>query len=384
MDRKLLQAHLTARHLALKRRWALLLSGAFNPYPPPPAGTTLSPSCEHLADYERAPLSLSWSRAGIPDPAQWQAVARAKLIALIGYEHRQGRPVPIHQTDFALPGGLQRRRFYLRARDNRDLPVDLVWQGPCRSPRPVMLCLHGHNAGAHLSWGEARMPADPLKIANGADYAVQAASRGYVAVCLEQACFGERREQDIEHPSAHPCFDAAHHALLLGRTLLGERVSDVSSVIDWLETGSSGIALDHRRIYAMGNSSGGDTSVYAAAVDPRITGIIAGGCVGFFRTTIGRRAACPDAIIPGILNWLEYDDILALCAPRTVLAVSGRTDHIYPFAQVEAVVNSTSAVYRAVGAEKNLRAVPGPHGHRFYPEVAWPAFEEITQQRPPG
>ncbi len=381
MGSALLMAHIRGRYLALKRRLALLTIGSFAPYPPAPDGIKLSPSWEHFAAYDTAPLRLSWTRAGMSDPAQWQRAARAKLAELLGYETSRTKPAVAVQVDFSLPGGLRRRRVYLKCRETRIIPVDLVWNGSNRPRQPVMLCLQGHNSGAHLSWGEARMPADPLKIASGADYALQAVRRGYVAVCIEQACFGERRELEIADPSPHACFDAAHHALLLGRTLLGERVTDVSSVIDWLEADSAGIALDSGRVHAMGNSSGGDTSVYAAAVDTRIKGVIASGCLGFFRTTIGRRAACPDAIIPGILNWLEYDDIVALCAPRAFLGISGLTDHIYPFRETEAVISSASAIYRAFGADRNLRAVPGPHGHRFYPEVAWPVFEEMKKQQ---
>jgi hypothetical protein len=95
--------------------------------------------------------------------------------------------------------------------------------------------------GAHLSWGEARMPPDPVKIAAGLDFARQAAGNGYVAVCVEQRCFGERRERALHPRSADPCVDSFLHGLLLGRTLVGDRAGDVSAVVDWLEAG--GLAL---------------------------------------------------------------------------------------------------------------------------------------------
>ena len=41
------------------------------------------------------------------------------------------------------------------------------------------------------------------------------------------ASFGERGERRQEQVSPHPCHDAAMHSLMLGRTLLGERVYDV-------------------------------------------------------------------------------------------------------------------------------------------------------------
>lgn len=385
MTLKQLRAHIQARRLALKRRLALAFHGRFDPTPPP-RDMALSPSRAHFADYQSAPLRLSWrtalsgkgsSEIDRSEVASWQESARAKLAELTGYSRRE-TPIPAGPPrDFSLPGGLTRRRVYLHVDANADVPVDLVWTNDTAALRPVMLCLHGHNAGAHLSWGEARWPADPLKIVQGADYALQAAARGFVAVCIEQSCFGERREREIARPSAHPCFDAAHHALLLGRTLLGERVADVSSVIDWLMAGDPGAPLDAAEIYAMGNSTGGEVALYTGALDTRLAGVIASGCIGYFRDNIGRRAACPDAIVPGILEWMEADDIVALAAPRPVLAVSGVDDHIYPFAGVEAVIEEAANVYRELGAEGALAAAAGAGGHRFYPDVAWPRFMEM-------
>ncbi len=373
-----LRTQAQARALALKRRLSLFFTGGFDPYPQAPDGVSLSPSRAHFSDYGEAPLKLSWRRAGIGDAGAWQAAARAKLAELTGHRRRDDAPVARHEDESQLGPGLRRRALYLRVAADIDVPVNLVWSPADAGPRPVMLCLHGHNSGAHLSWGETRMPADPLKIAEGADYARQAAARGYLAVCVEQSCFGERREREMRRRNPAPCADAANHALLLGRTLLGERTSDVSSVVDWVAGGGAGIEVDLTRLHAMGNSTGGDVAVYAAALDPRITGVIASGCVGLLRDTTGRHNACPDAIVPGVLNWLEYDDVLALIAPRPLLAISGVRDHIYPFARLETAVAGAKAVYAALGAESNLRAASGPGGHRFYPELTWPKFLDLV------
>jgi len=372
-----------ARRLALKRRLALAAGRGFDPYPPPPTGTALSPSAAHIAAYARAPLRLAWARAGIADPRDWQATARAKLAALMGYDAKRPPPEARHFTDSRLDAGaglgrLLRRRVYLRVREATDVPVDLVWQESGAEPLPVMLCLQGTNAGAHLSWGEVRMPADPLKIAAGLDHARQAAARGYAAVCIEQACFGERCERQLAPRSADPCIDAANHALLLGRTLLGERASDLSSVIDWLAKGAPGPALDMARLHVMGNSAGGTTAVFTAALDKRIGSVLAGGCVGFFRETIARRAdPSGQNVIPGILDWLEFDDVVALIAPRPVFAISGDADHIFPAAGVEAVIDSARAVYAALGAGHAIAAAKAQGGHRFYPEQSWQGFEAL-------
>jgi dienelactone hydrolase len=375
-----LSPEIYARALALKRRLTRLLGGEFDPYPPPPEELSLNPSDGHYAAYDDAPLALSWLRAGLSDVSAWQSIARAKLEEITGYNNPGTVPTIRHDRQFELPGGLVRRQVYIAAAPGEDIPVNLISTRESPTPRPVMICLHGTNSGAHLSWGQSLMPADPLKIRDGADYALQAVARGYLAVCIEQRCFGERREQRIKEPGQ--CATAANHALLLGRSLVGERVSDVSVVINWLASGAADTSLDLTRLHVLGNSSGGTTAVYAAALDLRIQAVLASGCIGFIRDTIGRRRNDQgQAVVPGILKWFEFDDVVALAAPRAFVGIAGKQDHIFPFGQCEAVIERAARVYAALGARNAIRAVAGESSHRFYPESAWPAFESVLNNR---
>ncbi len=346
-----------------------------------PLGVFLSPSEADSAAYDAAPIALTWATSHNGDTVAWQGRARKKLRELLGVSAvplpKEALPVPGQES--ALPGGVRRRTVYLPVALRRHVPVTIVWSAThAREVRPVMLCLQGHTSGAHISWGESRVPIDNLRLENGGDYAIQAVAHGYVAVCIEQIAFGERSERCVAHRWDHPCVDACNRALLLGRTVLGDRVCDVSATIDWLNSEPFNLpAFDARTIYAMGNSAGGETALFTAAMDDRISAVIASGCVGSYRTTSGTRRTCPDTILPGMLNWLEYEDIVALCAPRRVLVVSGRDDHIYPFNLAERCVEAARPAFAALGAENCLHAVSGQAGHRFYPEIAWPIFIDL-------
>ncbi|MDP6588520.1 MAG: alpha/beta hydrolase family protein [Alphaproteobacteria bacterium] len=376
-----LPVSLHVKTLAVKRRIARLLGGADDPYPVPPGDVCLSPSECHIHDYDDVPLRLSWRNGGERNAAEWQHAAGAKLAELSGYSRPERCPRARHEQSHGLPGNLIRKSCYLSAGAARDIPIHVIFNPSLKQRLPVMICLQGTNSGIHLSWGEVRLPIDVERIQRGAPNALQAASRGYMAVAVEQACFGERRERRIAKPSPDPCIDAANHALLLGRTLLGERVSDISAVINWLESGAHGMALDLARLHIMGNSSGGTTALFSAALDKRITAALLGGCVGYFRDTIARRAdSSGQNVIPGILNWLEIDDVLALAAPIPVLLFAGREDHIWPYAGAEAVAESARAVYRELGAPDRLRAAPAEGGHSYHPDVAWPAFEALLSE----
>lgn len=362
--------------VALKRRLALAFRGDFDPYPEPPPDVRLNPYAENLAAAARPELALSWFHAG-GDPAAWQGKVRTKLSDLCGYRRPDTRPTVLHAETIS---GSGHRRFYLRLFPDVDVPVDVLWPEKAATPAPVMICLQGTNSGAHLSWAEVRMPPDPVKIASGLDFAHQAVANGYIAVCVEQRCFGMRREQSLTPRSEDPCVDAFHHALLFGRTLVGDRASDVSAVIDWLSTADLGIAIDLSRLHILGHSAGGTVAIHAAALDDRLKAVIASGCLGpITDTLLTRRDRAGQNVIPGQLKWFELSDVVALCAPRPVLAVSGDSDHIFPFRGVEKVVDAARPVYEALGAEGALRALSFPDGHRFDPARIWPAFTELLK-----
>jgi hypothetical protein len=373
--------------MELMRRLRLLRRESEARFPVVPNGVFLNPSDADFMAYAIAPLALTFQRAAENDPIGWQTKVRAKLTELLGIQPVSSRidGSPVIGTPATMSGGLRRQTAYLPTAPRRHVPITFVWNPATVSqPLPVMLCLQGHNSGAHISWGEARFPADRQRLSNGGDFAIQAVFHSHVAVCIEQIAFGERREQALHHHWDHPCVDACNRALLLGRTVLGDRVADVMAVIDWLRTRPGDLpGLDTDRIRAMGNSAGGETALYAAALDPRIEAVIASGCVGAWRKTSGTRRTCPDTVVPGVLAWIEYSDLLALCAPRPLLVVSGVGDHIYPFHLAAECAADARPAYAAFSAAHRLRVLPGPDGHRFYPDIAWPAFMELIKSNAP-
>lgn len=363
--------------LALRRKAAALARREHDPYPPPPDGVRLSPSLEHFAAYEKAPLALSWDPAGEAGVEAWQSQARTRLKELLGV--RWGlRPRAHHPEEASPAGGLLRRRVYLRVADERDVPVFLIRREPLERPAPVLLYLSGSTSGVHVGWGEARIPADYLLLGVGADMARQAAGRGYLVVCVEQACFGERLERALSPRSEDRCVDAANHALLLGRCLLGEQVADMVSVVDWLLEGGTGFDPDPERIHLFGHSSGGTVAVYTAAVDPRVRAAFCSGCLGPIRKGVGRRRNPGGAaVVPGILNWMDTADVVALSAPRPFIGISGERDHIYPFEGVREVIEAAGRVYGALGRRDRIAAVAGPRGHQYYPRETWAAVDRM-------
>jgi len=364
--------------MVARRRVKALLGRPEVSYPPVGNGLFLSPSESHRAKMGETKPQLSYAAVGGADVSEWQHQARAKLATLAGYDHMAAIPEEVHQASMAVPSGYHSTAHYLRVAPARDIPVHVITRTDGALPGRVMICLHGTNSGAHLSWGDVRLPADHERLARGADFALQAASRGWLAVVIEQSCFGERRELKLPKRSADPCIDAANHALLLGRTLIGERASDVSAVINWLHAGNPPNRPRDDQIFVLGHSSGGSAALLAAALDPRIAGVVASGCVGFLRDTLMTRAdGSGQNVIPGILKWLEMDDLVGLCAPRPTLLISATHDHIWPANGMAAVADSAAAIFTATGARDRLHCVTVDGGHRFYPDETWRAVEDL-------
>ena len=69
----------------------------------------------------------------------------------------------------------------------------------------------------------------PFAVEGDRDFALGCMARGYASLCIEQRSFGERREQAQAQVSTHGCHDAAMQALLVGKTLAGERAAGVLS-----------------------------------------------------------------------------------------------------------------------------------------------------------
>ena len=352
-------------------------------YPPRPEGTKLSPSQGLGAATQAITRNNAFDVTNI---SKWQLDARNRLAEMLGYTKPEAVPETIAQrgptTVESDRHDLERMTYYLRVRPDTDVPVTTVVRKDRGGPLPVFILLAGSTSGVHLGWGEAKVPIDHHRLSIGADMARQAAHRGYLAICVEQIGYGERGERDLPKKSPDRTIDVAVHAVLLGQSLQGLKTMDVSAAIDWLESPESPFEINRDRIFLFGHSSGGTTAQYAAALDPRIKGVLASGSVRRVREiTATRGNANGEYAIPSFLTQFESDDIVALVAPRPFIGLSGSNDHIFPFDAVERVVEGARPAFAAFGATEKLMAVRAPHGHRYYAGESWAAWKAVIDPK---
>lgn len=246
-----------------------------------------------------------------------------------------------------------------------------------KPPYAFMICLQGHSTGMHNSIAVDREDeTKTIRVPGDRDFALGCMSRGVAAFCIEQRSFGERRETVQRQVSPHGCHDAVMQGLMLGRTLLSQRVFDVDRGIDYLESRGD---VDFKTLGVMGNSGGGTISLFSAALLPRIRLAMPSCYFCTFRDSIMSICHCADNYIPGLYQYAEMADVMGLFAPRPVVIVAGKKDTIFPVSGVRKAFHQLKRIYRAAGAEKHCHLIIGEEGHRFYAKAAWSkALTEIS------
>ncbi len=337
----------------------------------------LAPSVFHgyLMAHTKQPLAY---RGG--DVVIWRRRLRAKLRQLIGEMPVKRVPLNVRtlwRRDHPL-GTIE--KIIYTAEPYADVPAYICLPKAVSPPYAFMVCLQGHTTGMHNSIAvDQRNEGKAISVEGDRDFALGCMSRGIAAVCIEQRSMGERKENLQKQVSPHPCHDAVLHSLMLGRTLLGERIFDVDRAIDYLEARGD---VDFRCLGIMGNSGGGLTSIYSAALLPRIRFAIPSGMFCTFQDSIMSIYHCADNYVPSLYQYAELPDVMGLFVPRPVVIVAGKKDEIIPVHGVRKAYRQLKKIYRAAGAESHCHLVVGNEGHRFYAELAWPkALMEIKYLR---
>ena len=337
--------------------------------------------CAWVAGSGRA-ATQGQERSPCPPPAlqfdphrnfqQWQAELRQRLIQILAVAPRRDVPLQSVVERDAETGQYTIDRIRFTSEPNEVVPGYLLRPKHVRPPYPVMICLQGHSPGMHISIGRAKTKAEQESIAGGRDIALQAVANGWAALAIEQRAFGQRAEKGVR------CQDAALRALHRGRPLTGQRVLDVIRAVDFIATQPD---LDAARIGCMGNSMGGTVSFYAACVEPRITLAVVSCSFCTFADSWLSLPHCACGYLPGIAQVADMPDLAGLIAPRHLLIVAGKKDAIARFEGVEKGFRLAREIFAAAGSRDRVQLLAAEGGHRFYPDLAWPAVSKVLDRR---
>ncbi|MES2309515.1 MAG: alpha/beta hydrolase family protein [Verrucomicrobiota bacterium] len=337
----------------------------------------LSPSDYHRHLMEKTKPLMGFEKS-IQDPKNWQKRLRKKVKELIGI-------IPSTKCDLRVrslwkknhPLGSIEKISYT-SEPYSDVTAYVCLPKNVKPPFLFTICLQGHSTGAHKSIGVQREDESKTEAVEGdRDFGLYCMSRGIAALCIEQRCFGERREQKQKCASSHECHDAAMHSLMLGKTLLGERLYDVDRGIDYLASRGD---VQMKKIGVTGDSGGGMISLFAAALLPRISFAMPACYFCTFKESIMSIYHCTDNYIPGLYRYAEMADIAGLITPKPVVMVAGKDDDLFPLQGTKRAFKDLQKIYQQFGAEENCRLVIGNEGHRFYAREGWDVLLPLIQK----
>ena len=227
--------------------------------------------------------------------------------------------------------------------------------------------------------GRPIYPGDEELISEGdRDFARQIIREGYAALVMEQRGFGSRKsdhELRVRPDASCTCTHPAMVAMLMGRTMIGERVWDISRAIDILENFPE---IDVERVAVMGNSGGGTAAYYAACMDERIKMVMPSCAVCTYKRSITAKRHCACNYIPGIAKYFDMGDLACLIAPRKLIVVAGEKDNGFFIDGVREAYSTIEKIYRETGVPENCRLIVGAEGHRFYADPSWKVFKEMS------
>ena len=305
------------------------------------------------------------------DFQKWKMAARDKLSQLLGMDKFKKVPHEFNVEYKKKIDGATEIRFTYQSEAGYYVPCHLWLPDGVKKP-PLMICLQGHSKGMHISLGRPKFEGDEKSISEGdRDFCVRAVKEGFAAISLEQRNFGECGGDE----NGPRCFESAMTALLMGRTTIGERVWDVSRLIDVIIEKFAD-EIDTENICCMGNSGGGTATAYLAALEDRITLAMPSCAMCTFKDSIGAMTHCACNYVPTISEYFDMNDLMSMAYPKYFIQVSGIEDPIFPLFGAEQVFEKGKQTYEAFKEGYRCTLVKGNGGHRFYADDAWPVVRK--------
>jgi len=304
----------------------------------------------------------------------WKARAFDQLNHLLGLPFEDCDPC-VHIEYTADFDDFTEIRFMVQTELDYFVPCHLLIPKNVALPAPLTLSLSGHGGGMHVSLGRIKQDADREALESWFHRAtaLRAVREGRCALVLEARNFGESSLNGY----GTSCTEAGKIALLMGRTIIGERVWDAMRVLDVV--GEQFAQVDMSNILCTGNSGGGTATFYLACLDERIT--VAAPCcsVCTYEDSIAAMPHCLCNHIPSIRKYFEMGDLAGLIAPRRLIVAAGAQDSIFPLFGVKRAYKQIEFIYESAGCPERCALVVGDKGHLNYADLIYEKFYQMTE-----
>ena len=216
------------------------------------------------------------------------------------------------------------------------------------APRPAVLAVHGHGTTKDTIGTPGGIVGS--EGAEGADYAHRLAAAGLVVLAPDLRGFGERADWTPE--DHYHCDVDLVNGILVGTTPFAQNLWDMARCIDVLQALPY---VDGDRIGACGWSYGGTISLFLSAWDERVAAVLV--CNALASIASSHRVPwnfCGSQVLPGMANELDHSSLVALIAPRPLIAENAEDDLIFP-------LDAARATLEKAGGNTQLFVIDGDH-----------------------
>ena len=351
-------------------RWKSLSGESFEArsYPEKPSGSLVSTGADWSIQREKLRKEILWGLGEFPPHVKVQgqrglesSPPGAPPSGSLGYaDHILDRPRPTEEVD----------RATLGFSGDRNLMGELYYRrgAPAEVKMPVVIWLHPYayskgysdlpilpqSAGA-AAYTEGTYPLHDQGYL-GTDFKEQPlVLSGFAVFTYDMIGFGTRVPEVERFYERYPHW-----------SLMGKMVDDVRSAVDLLSVNDR---IDSSRINVMGYSLGATVGLLAAALDDRIASAIS--VCGFtpLRSEQGTGSLDNLSFIHGLIPRLgffkgnekrlpwDFDDVMALIAPRPLMVVAPQFDQEARFEEVRRSVEAARRVYDFLKPEERSASV---------------------------
>jgi dienelactone hydrolase len=364
----------------------------------------LYPFVQKQAD--RSSVELSFLNAQFTDLPAWQTRARSTVLDHLFYAPPPATPQPeiIRRSD---RGDYIEEYLTFQTTPDLRVPAYVLIPKKVKLPAPGLVVLHDH--GGFYLWGKEKV----VEVENehpalgafkqtsygGKSIASELARRGYVVIAIDMFFWGERRMLLDDDPASYrdprgmtndevAAFNrrsgqseqlVARSLFTAGITWPGVMLWDDIRTLDYL---ASRPEVDRSRLGCVGLSVGGYRSFVLPALDPRIKVAVDVGWMSSLGAHVKRHVTNTIGFsfhMIGLHRYLDFPDLAALIAPRSVLVINGLKDQLFPLDAVKDAFQKIEQCFRKAGAPDRQRCRLYDVPHEFNAEMQAEAWEWIQR-----
>ena len=236
-------------------------------------------------------------------------------------------------------------------------------------PAPAVAVWHQHNGAWHLG------KVEPAGLAGNVIHhtGVALAKLGYVTLCPDAMCFGERQNKQLRGGD-YERFEFLRY-VVSGKSLIWKNILDMRRGIDYL---CSRPEVQKDRIGCYGHSMGSTHTFMLGPWEPRLVCLVGNCCLPTYAAIHRLHLLhCFPNFIPGFYQYGDTPEVAALIAPRAFHLNFGELDS---GPEEREAVKTIALAYEQAGAADKFTYFFEPNTGHVLSKEMWKRVQEVFQK----